>query len=79
MCFTCLTQNVYRGRTVYGPWEEISYIPLHGGINGSFEDAYLFTDPRGNWHTLFHVYRLTRPAVRSQTQNLFDCTRACGR
>ena len=42
-----------------GPWGLVTTLAPRGAtVAGTYEDAFLWLDLRGNWHALFHVYTL---------------------
>lgn len=44
----CDSSTLYSAPTLTGPWTQLRNVPT-GGIDGSYEDANLYLDERGNW------------------------------
>ena len=53
----CDSNMLYRGPNITGPFDFVTQI-ARGGTPGIFEDGFLWIDPRGNWHMLFHTYTM---------------------
>lgn len=54
----CDSNELLSAPSVEGPWVHVAHI---GGFNppgpvGGYEDAFIWLDPRGAWHILFHVW-----------------------
>ena len=45
-----------RAESIHGPWTTVSSFSHSGGPPGNYEDPYLFTDRRGSFHLIYHVY-----------------------
>lgn len=56
----CGSKLLFRAPALTGPWTQVAKVP-HGGVPGTYEDAFIFIDKRGHWHALFHVYNATTP------------------
>jgi len=56
----CNSATLLSAPALGGPWAALWDIPA-GGVPGTYEDPFLFIDPRGNWHVLYHVYNATTP------------------
>eukprot|EP00911_Craspedida_sp_UC1_P001909 UC1_evm2s1466 len=53
----CLcSNNVLRAESIHGPWTRISSLSHTGGPVGNYEDPFLYTDARGHFHLIYHVY-----------------------
>jgi hypothetical protein len=53
----CNGDTLLSGPGAAGPWIVVNHISASGKpVAGTYEDPYLFVDPRGNWHLLYHVY-----------------------
>lgn len=44
------------GSGLAGPWRAVAEVPSAGGPPGTWEDPFLWVDPRGHWHVLGHVW-----------------------
>jgi hypothetical protein len=44
---------------ISGPWRLVSQIDVQGGPSGAYEDPFLYTDKRNNFHVIYHVYNTT--------------------
>jgi hypothetical protein len=53
--------DLLRADSISGPWTNIANVIPMGGPGGSYEDPFLYTDFRGNFHVLFHVYNTSEP------------------
>lgn len=51
---------------ISGPYIDIARFPTYGGPAGNYEDPQIYTDHRGHFHCLYHVYTTNLPS--------FDCT-----
>jgi hypothetical protein len=54
----CDSSAVFSAPGLDGPWKRVATLgPVpHNAPIGAYEDAFLWIDPRGNWHALFHVW-----------------------
>mmetsp|Transcript_16619 Transcript_16619/g.25112 ORF Transcript_16619/g.25112 Transcript_16619/m.25112 type:complete len:403 (-) Transcript_16619:2071-3279(-) len=59
-------RTLKRADNISGPYFDIATFPISGGPDGNYEDAQIYTDQRGNFHSLYHVY------ARNGTS--FNCT-----
>jgi hypothetical protein len=50
-----------RADNVAGPYTRVASFPMGGGPEGHYEDPQIYTDKRGNFHCLYHVYRTDLP------------------
>ena len=50
-----------RADKVAGPYTQVAQFPMGGGPEGHYEDPQIYTDRRGNFHCLYHVYRTDLP------------------
>ena len=58
----CDSSVMYSAPALAGPWTVAVAAPFRdtaGAPVGAYEDAFLWIDPRGAWHALFHVYAET--------------------
>jgi len=50
--------------TYAGPWAAVPGANIGGAtgprVPGNYEDPFLYIDPRGNWHVIYHVYQTFR-------------------
>lgn len=53
--------DLLRADTIKGPWNKVTSFSHGGGPSGNYEDPYLYTDKRGHFHLIYHVYQ-TFPA-----------------
>lgn len=61
LCNEDKTDKLLRSsKGIAGPWEHFATIFTHwvGGPAGNYEDPFLYTDRRGNWHIIYHVYNV---------------------
>jgi len=58
----CDSSTLYSSPSYLGPWTRLLDVHPSGGVPGSYEDAFLWVDPRGNWHIIFHVYTTDVPS-----------------
>lgn len=58
----CDSRSLYSSPSFTGPWTHLLDVNPSGGVPGSYEDAFLWMDPRGNWHIIFHVYTTNVPS-----------------
>ena len=49
----CHSRELYSAPDLAGPWTHITSIPTTGGVKGTYEDAFLYIDPRNMWHVLY--------------------------
>jgi hypothetical protein len=54
-----------RASHIAGPYTQIATFPTTGGPEGNYEDPQIYTDHRGHFHCLYHVYTPNLPS--------FDC------
>jgi hypothetical protein len=54
----CDSIAVFSAPGLDGPWQRVATLgPVpHDAPVGGYEDAFIWLDPRGNWHALFHVW-----------------------
>lgn len=52
--------ELYTAPSLTGPWTLLTEVAT-GGVQGVYEDPYLYRDARGNWHAIFHVYDASTP------------------
>lgn len=52
----CASIKLYSAPALAGPWTFVLTLPTGGAPGSQLEDAFLFLDPRGNWHILFHAF-----------------------
>ena len=55
----CGSSVLYSAPALAGPWTVAAAAPFNNRSNaptGSYEDAFIWIDPRGAWHALFHVW-----------------------
>jgi len=53
----CNSQTIHAAPGLGGPWTQVAQFPApHDAPVGSYEDAFIWLDPRGAWHALFHVW-----------------------
>ena len=60
----CGSVALYSAPALKGPWQHVTSLDAAhpGGPSGAYEDGFLYMDPRGGWHALFHVYEEVQPA-----------------
>jgi len=54
----CGSQSLFAAPNITGPWRHVVDIKV-GNTPGTFEDPFLFADPRGNLHVFFHTYTMS--------------------
>lgn len=53
----CDSSVLYRAPGLGGPWVRVLQLPAPVNAPvGAYEDGFLWVDPRGAWHALFHVW-----------------------
>lgn len=57
----CDSTTLHSAPSALGPWTQLGQVNARGGVAGTYEDAFLFLDPRGHWHVIFHVYTTDVP------------------
>lgn len=50
--------SLLRTEDIRGNWTEVAKISHSGGPSGGYEDPFVYTDRRGRWHVLYHVYTM---------------------
>jgi hypothetical protein len=49
-------------QNIAGPYTTAAHFPFGGGPPGNYEDPQVYTDARGNFHCLYHVYTTNLPS-----------------
>jgi hypothetical protein len=68
----CDSATILRAPALAGPWSALSTPSFNDHTNapiGGYEDAFLWIDPRGAWHALFHVWS-TEPEASCVSSNV---------
>uniref|UniRef100_A0A7S4HQM8 EGF-like domain-containing protein n=1 Tax=Odontella aurita TaxID=265563 RepID=A0A7S4HQM8_9STRA len=57
----CNNDSLLRSNSITGPWTTVTQFQVEhlGGPPGIYEDAFLYIDLRGNFHSLWHAYNTT--------------------
>jgi hypothetical protein len=54
----CDSTDIYTSSAIEGPWTKLVSVSTNGGVDGTYEDGFLYQDVLGNFHILYHVYSL---------------------
>ena len=57
----CDSTTLLRSEQITGPWVTVKQLVFRGGPDCVLEDAFLWVDPRGAWHALFHCWSNVPP------------------
>jgi hypothetical protein len=52
----CDSTDIYVSGKIEGPWSHLVSVTTSGGVDGTYEDGFLFSDVLGNFHIIYHVY-----------------------
>lgn len=57
----CGNKQLLRSDSITGPWLVVTQLQVDhlGGPSGTYEDAFLYIDRKGHFHSLWHVYNTT--------------------
>jgi len=59
----CDSKVLFRAPSLSGPWVQVQQLPApRNAPLGAYEDGFIWIDPRGNWHALFHVWSSAVPS-----------------
>jgi hypothetical protein len=59
----CDSKTIWAAPGLRGPWRQVAEFPAPGDApQGGYEDLFLWIDPRGAWHALFHVWSTEIPS-----------------